>query len=163
MIVDTGAPQQDAAALRKVLAEWPTPIFFCGREVGDALPFPGASIEKDFAWTPNHPVVDAYRAFRPMPYDAPSYDVAAAHFAVHPDSGFWKLSDPGEISVGADGRMKFAAQSGGRARALGIDPAQRDKIMEAFTTMASAKPVAPQQRFRPPPSNTATPPPPVKK
>jgi hypothetical protein len=162
VVVETGASAEDPTALRKALAEWPTPIFFCGREVGDALTFPGASIEKDFAWTPNHPVAEAYRAFRPMPYDAPSFDVAAAHFAVHPDSGFWKLSDPGEISVGADGGMKFALQSGGRARALAIDPAQRDKIMEAFTTMASAKPVAPQQRFRPP-SNTATPTPPVKK
>ena len=74
VIVDAGAPQQDVAALRKVLAEWPTPIFYCGREVGEALPFPGASLAKEFAWADAHPVVDAYRAFKPMPYDAPSHD-----------------------------------------------------------------------------------------
>ena len=36
VIVDAGAPQQDVAAIRRSdLAEWPTPIFFCGKEVGD--------------------------------------------------------------------------------------------------------------------------------
>src|SRR5664279_1687266 len=39
VIVDAGVPQQDVRALRKVIAEWPTPIFFCPKEVGDALPF----------------------------------------------------------------------------------------------------------------------------
>ena len=33
----------------------------CGRRRSrEALPYPGASIEKDFAWSPTHPVVDAY-------------------------------------------------------------------------------------------------------
>ena len=29
VIVDTGTPYKDAAALRKVVAEWPTPVFYC--------------------------------------------------------------------------------------------------------------------------------------
>ena len=48
---------------------------------------PGASIEKDFAWSPAHPVVDAYRAFKPMPYDAPASALAAMLYAVHPEDG----------------------------------------------------------------------------
>ena len=46
VIVDSGAPQQDVPALRKVLAEWPTPIIFCGKEVGGALPFPARASKK---------------------------------------------------------------------------------------------------------------------
>jgi purine nucleosidase len=149
VIVDAGAPQQDIPAIRKVLAEWPTPIFFCGKEVGEALPFPGTSIEKDFAWTPAHPVADAYRAYQAMPYDAPSYDLAAAHYAVHPDSGFFQLSEAGTVSVGDDGRMKFSAGSG-NIRSLTVDPAKRDQIVAAFVAIASAKPPEPQQRFRRP-------------
>ena len=42
-----------------------------GAEVGEALPYPGASIESDLSWSTAHPVGDAYRAFKPMPYDAP--------------------------------------------------------------------------------------------
>lgn len=49
----------DLAAARRVFAEWPGPIVVAGQEVGEAFPFPGASLEKDFAWAPTHPVVDA--------------------------------------------------------------------------------------------------------
>ena len=47
----------DVAAARTVFAEWPTPLVAVGAEVGAAVPYPGASIEKDFAWSPAHPVV----------------------------------------------------------------------------------------------------------
>jgi hypothetical protein len=40
-------------------------------EVGKALPS-GIKHEKDFAWSPDHPIVEAYRAYQPMPYDAPT-------------------------------------------------------------------------------------------
>jgi hypothetical protein len=146
-IVDAGVPQQDVPTIRKVLAEWPTPIFFCGKEVGEALPFPGTSIDKDFAWAPAHPVADAYRAHKAMPYDAPSYDLAAAHYAVHPDSGFFQLLDAGTVSVGDDGRMKFSV-GGGDVRSLTVDPSKKDQIIQAFVAIASAKPPEPQQRFR---------------
>jgi len=102
IVVDTGAPQADGPALSKVLAEWPTPVFYLGREAGESLLYPGAAIEKDFAWSQAHPVVDAYRAFRPMPYDAPSWDLLAAHYAVHPQSGLLKASEPGTLTAGAD-------------------------------------------------------------
>ena len=160
VIVDAGE-RQDAASLRKVIAEWPTPIFYCGREVGEALPFPGERVATDFAWAPAHPVVDAYRAYKPGAFDAPSYDVAAAHFAVHPDSGFFQLSDAGSIAVEDDGRMKFTPGNG-TVKALKVDPAQKSKIIERFVELASAKPVAPPQRLRPP-SDTKAPPPAAKK
>ena len=129
----------------------------------EALPFPGDSIEKDFAWSPAHPVVDAYRTYKPMPYDTPSYDVAAAHYAVHPDSGFFRLSDPGTVSVTAEGRMQFSAGGAGKVRSLIVETAQKGKIVEAFVAMASAKPVNPQQRFRPAVNADTPPPPPAKK
>ncbi|MEO8367811.1 MAG: hypothetical protein ABI806_01245 [Candidatus Solibacter sp.] len=148
VIVDSGAPQQDVAALRKVLAEWPTPMFFCGHEVGEALPFPGASITKEFAWADAHPVVDAYRAFQAMPYDTPSHDLAAAHYAVHPDSGFFQLSDAGSVMVANDGTLKFVPGAG-KVRALKPDAAQKDKIVQAMVDMASTKPVQPVRFQRP--------------
>jgi len=165
LVIVDGAPQQDVAALRKVLAEWPTPIFFCGREVGEALPFPAASLTKEFAWADAHPVVDAYRAFRPMPYDAPSHDLAAAHYAVHPDSGFFQLSDAGSVMVADNGTLKFVA-GGGKVRALKPDIAQKEKIVQAFVEMASMKPVQPTRFQRPSTANAQKaeePKPPAKK
>jgi purine nucleosidase len=148
VVVDSGEPQQDKVALRKVLAEWPTPVFYCGPEVGEALRFPGASLAEDFAWAPAHPVVDAYSAYKPMPYDAPLYDLAAVHYAVHPDSGFFQVSQEGAVTVGDDGRMRFSA-GGGKVRSLIVDPAQKEMALQALVEIASAKPAPPQQRIRP--------------
>jgi hypothetical protein len=150
VIVDSGA-KQDVAAMRKVLAEWPGPLFYCGKDVGEALPFPGERV-KDFGWAPAHPVADAYRAYREGAYDAPSYDLAAAHFAVHPDSKFF-TTEAGTLAVGDDGSMKFTAGAG-KAQALRVEGSKKAEILEAFVTLAAAKPAAPQQRFRPP-SNAA--------
>ena len=111
-----------------------------GSEVGDALPYPGSSIDKDFAWSPAHPVVDAYRAFKPMPYDAPASALAAVLYAVHPDDGFFKLSDPGTISVLDDGRTRFTPGADGKHRYLIVDPAQKERITALYTTMVSAAP-----------------------
>jgi hypothetical protein len=130
-VADSGI-QADAAAARKVFAEWPTPIVTAGREIGEALPFPGDSIDKDFAWSAErHPVVDAYRAYQPMPYDAPSWAMAAMLYAVHPDGGYFKLS------------------GSGNRRELILDPEQKERIIRTYIEMASAKPVARKPR-RPP-------------
>jgi hypothetical protein len=102
-----------------VLAEWPTPIVFCGREIGEALLFPGKSIETDFAYAPQHPIVDAYRAYRPMPYDAPSYALAAMLYAIRPEDGY------------------FTVKHGSLALVAG----KQDEVIQKFTEMVSAKPV----------------------
>jgi hypothetical protein len=142
VIVDSGTPYKDAAALRRVIAEWPTPVFFCPKEVGEALKFPGAQLDKDFAWSPSHPVVDAYNAYKPMPYDAPLYDLAATHYAIHPESGFFELSASGTVNVTNDGAMKFAAGTG-NVKSIGIVPAKKDELLTALIDTAISKPVAP--------------------
>ena len=133
--------KSDIAAARKLFAEWPTSLIAVGSEVGAALPYPGASIETDFAWSTAHPVVDAYRAFKPMPYDAPATALAALLQAVHPDDGYFKLSDPGTISVQDDGRTQFTPAAEGKHRYLIVDPSQKDRVTELYTEMVSAKPV----------------------
>jgi len=130
----------DVAAAKKLFAEWPTPIVAVGAEVGEALPYPGASIEKDFAWAPVHPVVDGYRAAKPGPYDAPASALAAMLHAVHPDDGYFKLSDPGTIAVLDDGRTKFTPAADGKHRYLIVDPAQKERVISLYTAMVSAAP-----------------------
>ena len=132
--------KSDVAAARKLFAEWPTPIVAVGSEVGEALPFPGASIDKDFAWAPVHPVVDAYRTFKPEPYDAPASAMAAALYAAQPEAGHFKLSEPGTITVLDDGRTKFTAAVDGKHRYLIVDPAQKASVLALYTALASAQP-----------------------
>jgi hypothetical protein len=132
--------KNDVTAARKLFAEWPTPIVAVGSEIGDALPYPGSSIEKDFAWSPVHPVVDAFRAYKAMPYDAPAPALAAVLYAVHPNDGYFKLSDPGTISVLEDGRTRFTPQAEGKHRYLIVDPAQKERVISLYTAMVSAAP-----------------------
>jgi hypothetical protein len=140
----------DVPAVRRMFAEWPTPIVVAGNELGDALPFPGASIDKDFAWSEAHPLVAAYRAYRPMPYDAPAVAMAAALYAVRPQENYFKLSDPGTVSVGEDGSIRLTPASGGKHRTLIADAGQKDRIQQIYAETASTKPVGRAQRFRPP-------------
>ncbi len=130
----------DVAAARKVFADWPTPIVAAGAELGAALPYPGASLDADFAWSKAHPIADAYRAFKPMPYDAPASALAALLYAVHPDDGFFKLSEPGTIAVLDDGRTQFTASANGRHRYLMADPAQTDRVIKLYRSLVSAQP-----------------------
>ena len=139
----------DIPAARKLFAEWPTPIVASGYEVGEALLFPASSIENDFSWSPAHPVVDAYRAYKPMPYDAPTWDMTAMLYAVRPEAGYFKLSEPGTISVLSDGSTKFSAAAGGKHRYLILDPSRKEDIVKTYTEMVSAKPVPRQPRRRP--------------
>jgi purine nucleosidase len=128
VIVEPSTATQDAAALQKILSDWPSPIVICGSDVGEALSFPGASVDTAFGWAPLHPVADAYRAFKPMPYDAPLHDLAALHYAVQPDSGFFTL-----VEKGSSNRLSVVAEKTHDARA-------------ALTEVASARPVAPPGR-----------------
>ena len=142
--------KNDTAGFRKLLAEWPGAIVFAGAELGEALPFPAASIESDFAWAPNHPVVDAYRTYRPMPYDAPTQAMAAALYASQPGEGYFRVSDPGTVNVLDDGRVQFTPSANGRHRYLISDPSQKERVIQAYTQLASAKPPAPPRRGGPP-------------
>jgi purine nucleosidase len=147
--------KRDIPAARKLFAEWPGPIVFSGSEIGNALLFPGASIETDFAWAPAHPIADAYRAYRPMPYDAPSWALAAMLYAVRPNAGYFQVSGPGTAAVADDGRVNFTPSPGGRHRQLALDPAQREHVVQTWTELVSAKPVPRMPRFRPPQKKAA--------
>jgi len=140
----------DLPAAKRVLADWPTPIVFSGRELGRQIPFPGASVEKAFSYNPSHPIAAAYRAGREMPYDAPAPAMAAVLYAVRRNEGYFKLSEPGVVSFSSDGGTEFRPSADGRHRYLIADPAQVERIAKVYVEMASAKPAAPPPRRLPP-------------
>ena len=132
LCVAQSADEADDVATRKVFAGWPTPIVTVEQGIGEALPFPADSIDKDFAWSSGqHPVVDAYRAWQRGGHDAPTPAMAAMLYAVHPNDGYFKPSE------------------GGQPRTLTFDPEQKDRIIRTYIEMASAKPVARKPK-RPP-------------
>ncbi len=138
VLVVAGAFGRDASAAKKVFAEWPTPIVVVPKEVGEAVMFPASAMEKELAWAPQHPIVDAWRAAGGK--DTPTSAMAAALHAGSKESPF-KLSDPGTLSVGDDGRVSFAASAEGKCRNLVVDPGSKDKLLATYLELAATKQV----------------------
>ena len=151
------SPQPDAVlkgdvkGFRKLLADWPGQIVFAGAELGDVL-FPGASIDTDFAWAPHHPVADAYRAYKSMPYDAPTRAMAAVLYAAAADQKYFRVSEPGIVTVLDDGRTQFNPSANGKHRYLILDADQKQRVTETYVKVSSAQPPPPPQRRGPPPA-----------
>jgi hypothetical protein len=80
-----------------------------------------------------------------MPYDAPTQAVIAALYIANSSAEYFRLSEPGIISVANDGRTAFAPSPDGKHRYLMLDDAQKDRITKDFTTLASSKPAPPPQ------------------
>ena len=141
---DGGPPdpvvRADVAGFRKLLADWPTLVVMAGAELGEALPFPGASVETSFAWAAHHPVIDAYRAFRAVPYDAPSRALAAMLYAVSPNDRYFELSEPGTITVTDDGRTRFTPSPSGLHRYLIARTDQKERVLQTYVQLVSAQP-----------------------
>lgn len=132
--------REDIPSARKVFAEWPTPIVASGFEIGEALLFPAQSIQHDFGYVQDHPVVDAYKAYAKMPYDRPTWDLTSVLYAVRPDRDYFSLSEPGQISVQPDGRTSFAPKASGTHRYLILKPEQKARTLEALVVLASEPP-----------------------
>ena len=121
VVVENGSGG-DMTALKRLTEVAPVPVVTCPRAVGEALTLPVTALETALAWAPAHPVADAIQAARidPVPLD----DLAAVHYALYPDSGFFLVED-------------------GR---LALDPAARDACVAELKSVATAKPTPPAGR-----------------
>ncbi len=129
--------QKDIASARKLFDRWPGEIVASGFEIGEAMKFPATRIEHDFSWTPDHPVVEAYRAYMKMPYDRQTWDLTAVLYALRPGGGYFDLSAPGKISSDDAGRTSFRPDAGGKHRYLVLTEAQTARTLECMVGLAS--------------------------
>lgn len=137
VLADSPRLRTDAAALERLLDAWPAEIVLVGAEIGDVT-LPSADLDAAFGWADDHPVVDAYRAYRRVPYDVPVLDLVAMLVAVTPDSPLF-VSEPGDVSL-ASGALAFAARADGRARKLALSPAANDALTQALLDAAASPP-----------------------
>lgn len=138
---------KDLPAAIKVFAEWPTEIVVSPFEVGRAIKYPGESIENDFTWAPKHPMVEAYKAYLPMPYDRPTWDLTSVLYAVEGDSWF-TMSEPGRIEITQEGSSVFTSSPDGNVRYMKVDDAQCTAILGRFKEVITSQPKARQQPVR---------------
>jgi len=129
--------KMDVPSAQKLFAGWPGAIVAGGYEVGISILYDPARLETDFRWTEHHPVVDAYRFYRKMPYREPLWDPASALYAVRPETGYFTLSQPGAVTFAADGATRFTPSPEGKHRFLIVSDAQRAAVREAISALVS--------------------------
>lgn len=132
---------RDIPAAKKVFEQWPGEIVTSPFELGIEVLYPGASIENDFNWAkPAHPVAEAYKAYLPMPYDRPTWDLTALLYAVEGADGYFTISNPGVMSINDNGGMKFTETPHGNRRYLMSDSTQRANIVKHFVELITSAP-----------------------
>jgi inosine-uridine nucleoside N-ribohydrolase len=133
----------DLAPARKLAAEWPTPILWSGFEVGRAMPFPAASIDRDYRYVEHHPLAEAWKLYLPGGGDNPTWDLTSVLAVVRPDRGHFGLSPRGRVTVEADGATTFVPEAEGRDRFLTVDATQAVRGVECFVQLCSEPPCGP--------------------
>jgi inosine-uridine nucleoside N-ribohydrolase len=130
----------DVASAKKLASQWPTPILWSGYEIGLAMPYPAASIERDYGYVPHHPLAEAYIAYEPPPHARPTWDLTSVLAVVRPDRGYFGLSEPGRVIVEDDGRIRFKPAADGPHRHLLASPEQAARVTEVFAALCSEPP-----------------------
>ena len=133
--------RSDLPSVRKVLAGWPSPVVFVE---APGIAFPGAQLETKFAWTMNHPVREAYKAFQAMPYDAPLQSAVGALYAARPTSDIFTVSSGGVIEVMENGIVRFQESAGGTRKLLRVAANQQDAVLQVLVELVTAQPAAAQ-------------------
>ena len=133
--------ERDILAAQKVFAEWPTPIVVSPFELGLAIEYPGKSIECDFTWVSQHPMVESYKSFGDgsVQYDRPTWDLTSVLYAVEGDKWF-TVSDPGTIRITDEGNSIFTPSADGTFRYLKATPEQAGGINRRFKEIITLKP-----------------------
>ena len=131
---------KDVPSAKAVFESWPTPVVTSPVEVGGGIKYPGSSIENDFSWALLHPMVEAYKAYRPMPYDRPTWDPTAVLYAVEGE-GWFTVSPPGRIAVTEEGSTFFTEDPAGTRRYLAVNADQRAAILQHFVELISSVPI----------------------
>ncbi len=130
----------DISSARKFFAECPSPIVLTPFEIGKQVVYPGRSIANDFGWAENHPMVEAYKAYHPMPYDRPTWDVIAAYYVLPHEPASLTVSIPGRLSVDEAGFIYFTPDKKGLHRYLTADDHQAGMILGYFLRALPERP-----------------------
>jgi inosine-uridine nucleoside N-ribohydrolase len=131
----------DLPAARYVFENWPTGIVLSPFEVGAKVSFPAKSILEDFNWASQHPLIDAYKHYRPFPYDRPTWDLTSVYYAVEGSkSNLLTISEPGTLNVDERGFSHFKKDATGKHFVLSIDEHQAPNLKQYFIDLIKLKP-----------------------
>ena len=85
-------------------------------------------------------MVEAYKAYHPMPYDRPTWDVIAAYYVLPHEPASLTVSIPGRLSVDEAGFIYFTPDKKGLHRYLTADDHQAGMILGYFLRALPERP-----------------------
>jgi len=130
--------KNDIPAMKKVFAEWDTPIVQNPFELGKQVMFPASAITNGLAWAEHHPLADGYVNYHAMPYDRPTWDVLSAIYIFHPEMFTADLK--GTVTVDDKGYTDFEPSESGKHIVLSLTDAQASALLEHMLKLTSAQP-----------------------
>ncbi len=105
--------------------------------MGNLVRYPATVIQNGFTKAP-HPLVEAYKAYKPMPYNRQMWDPTAVMFAVEGESGF-TVSGPGRISVDENGSTHFEPSADGDRFYLSVQGTQAEQMVRHIVELTADK------------------------
>ncbi len=121
--------QRDIPSARKFFTECPAPIAISPFELGIEFTYPGSSIEINLGYEGKNPVAEAYKAYLPMPYDRPIWDLTAVLYAVEGEEYFTK-SAPGKAEIDENGLASFTQDSSGKHVLLSVPEPSKSALID---------------------------------
>lgn len=120
--------KMDVPSAKIIFETWPTPLVASPFELGIQTCYPATSIENDFLWSSQNPLVEAYKSYLQMPYDRPMWDPTALLYAVEGETWF-TMSESGKIRVTDEGATIFMSDPQGNRRYMKVNPDQAGRIV----------------------------------
>ena len=129
----------DIPSAQKVAAEWPTPIWFSGYEIGTAVQISREQIDNAFRTCPNHPIRHSFILYRgESSGNQSTYDLTSVLLPLRLLDGYFNLSAMGTVSVDDEGVSHFTEDPNGRCQYIqNVTPEQVIRIREAFLYLMS--------------------------
>ena len=125
----------------KLAEQWPTEIVWSGFEIGKAVCYPYASIQKDYSYVPHHPLRDSYLLYCEPGHDRPCWDLTSVLYAVRPDRCGLGLSPHGRVDVSERGYTTYSPEPEGKHRILLLEEDKIDWLKATLTLLASQPPL----------------------
>ncbi len=122
---------KDLPSARKLFDAWPTPIVVSAYEIGMAIRYPGERMRQ----SDGHPIREGYRLYVPSLPDRPTWDLTSVLYAVRPGHDYFRVSEPGEVSLDPVGRTRFKRGGHARHRYLKIDNRTVPQIRELLVEL----------------------------
>lgn len=128
----------DIPATQHICREWPSEVVLSPFKVGLDLLYPVGPILENLKYESPNPVAEAYKVYKKMPYDRPSWDLSAVLYAVD-GKDLFEETEAGVIRVDDEGKTWFEADKNGKHSYISVPESSRQTIIDRYLNLTYEK------------------------